>query len=1403
MRRGHSLRAIAMLVLAFSASAVAQEYSFRVYGAAEGLQNTVVLSLAQDRTGYIWAGTEGGLYRYDGTRFRLMGPETGLPCSTETHGLYVALDGALWVNICAQIFRFDGQRFQPILGVNSLRRGAQVMTDGAAGSVLITTARGLLEASPGSNGSFSMHSYPLPAALAGKRMYGILRQGSRLWFGCDQQLCLEEGGRVSVFGREQGLPADMWDGIQVSPDGSVWVRSPKSVYRRAPGQTMFSQEYPDIASSGFWGALTIGRDGTVMVPTDKGLAIRTAAGWNLVNQQRGLNKEITAAVLEDREGSVWIGLVGGGVARWLEPGDWESWKTGQGLPSDLIWGIRRDRKGALWVGTGLGLARLDGPRVTRTWTRKDGLGGDNVRWLAETSDGSIWAAAKPGGLSRIDRDTGDVRHVKRADGLPCDPEDVYVDRQDRLWVPTACGLFRNDRPSVSNHFIRLDTPESLTRRALKILEDAQGTIWVANPDGLWSLRDGQWRQHGRADGLLTDSPYVMVLAADGSIWMRHRYDAGVDRVEVSGDRIVRATAIVPADPKSVDVTAFHGFDAFGNFWRGSANGVEVRRGETWMAYTTEDGLVWNDCDGEAFWADQDGGVWLGTSGGLSHYHSGGPKAPLVADPTITGLELIEPRRLIRAQFSTLNYKAEQLVHFAYRLDDEPWTDSAERNISIAGLGPGKHRLEVRCRVRDGPFSPRIAAAEFQVKPTWRETWWAWLLALALGVAAISQFVRWRLRASARRQAELEALVAARDLSNRALDEKARLLRSSEDRLRLLFQQTPAGIFLFDLDLTVTDCNDHFLALLKSNRGAVVGQHLSMLREPEMQPAIQEALAGKKGFYEGPFTLATGLGCPWAAFCAVPLLDENRQIKSGIGMVVDISERKRGEAALRESEERFRRVFEEGPLGLAFIGKDYRFVKVNGALCQMVGYTEAELLQLSFKDITHPDDLAGDIELAGRLFRGEIPFYQLRKRYVNKSGEIIWINLTASMIRDREGRPMHGFAMIEDITELKRNQEAGLARQKLESIGTLAGGIAHDFNNLLGGILAEAELGEADLSDGWSPVRELHRIKEGAIRGAEIVRQLMIFAGKEQATLMEPVDLSPLVEEMLGLLSVSISKRAVLMTNLNETLPAVWGNAPKIRQVVMNLVINASEAIGEKEGVIRVATSRVIVRDSPVNTAHLPPGEYVQLEVSDTGCGMTDEVRAKILDPFFTTKFAGRGLGLAVVQGVVRDHGGALEVVSAPGQGATFRVLLSCTSESAPTARSAVSPSPAAHSNSETRTILVVEDEEMLRLPISKLLRRRGFSVLEASDGSAAMGLLRAHSADIGLVLLDVTLPGVSSREILEEARRSRPGLKVIVTSAYGEETVIAMFAGLGFERFIRKPFPLGDLVQLVSDTLSS
>ncbi len=791
MCRCHSLGVCVAVILTVHGSGFAQQYSFRHYGAAEGLQNMVVLSLAQDRAGYIWAGSEGGLYRYDGTRFRLMGPAEGLPCATEIHALYLAADGGLWTHACNQIFRFDGQTFHAVLGVRPLA-GAQRIAEDVHGHVILSTAGGLTEVLPTGGGSFALRPYRVTAALEGKPTHGILRHGSQLWFGCEHRLCVEDGGRISIFGPESGLPEDSWDGIALAPDGTLWARSPTRLYCKPPDNDHMIQEKLDIGSSMFWGAITIARDGSVMVPTDQGLAIRSAAGWTVVDRRQGLRSAMTSAVLEDREGSLWIGLIGAGIARWLGRSEWESWTEAQGLPSDVIWSIRRDRKGALWVGTSLGLARLDGQSRLTTWTKKSGLGGDNVRWLGETSDGSIWAVSRPGGLAHLEPASGKIHLVSRQD-LACESVSfIFVDRLDHVWLATSCGVFLNSRPAVSDRFIRIDQPQSLQRRAWGVTMDSDGALWITNPDGLWRMRDGAWRHYGKPEGLLSDDAYVPVLAPDGSLWLRHRLDAGVERVQISGDRIVHVDSIVPGNPESNDLTTFHGFDAFGNFWRGTGNGVAVLSANAWTQMSTEDGLIWNDTDGEAFWADPDGSVWIGTSGGLAHYrpHGGGSPAPPVADPVITRLEIEQKSRVVRAEFSSLNYKSEQLVRFAYRLDGEHWTGTMERTISFAGLAPGWHRLEIQSRVRNSPASAKVAMAEFQVEPKWWETWWLRSAALLLAAAVVWGIIRWRHRLLRRRNLQLEQAVRQRTAEleserTKVLEEKMRADAASESKGRFL------------------------------------------------------------------------------------------------------------------------------------------------------------------------------------------------------------------------------------------------------------------------------------------------------------------------------------------------------------------------------------------------------------------------------------------------------------------------------------------------------------------------------------------------------------------------------------------------------------------------------------------
>ena len=763
-RRPAGIAACASLWLVLAGTATAQQYSFRQYGSAEGLQNLGTLALAQDGAGYLWVGTEGGLFRYDGTRFRLMGLAQGITCPSEVHNLHVAEDGALWTNACSQILRFDGQKFQVVPGFEGMLNGTQRMENGARGEVLIATANGLYEAVRDSSGAYAARVHPVGAALAGGAVRGIARHGGQLWFGCGNRVCVEERGEVAILGPEEGLPEDNWDAIVVAPDGTAWMRSQRRLYRKPPGSAHPVDESAAVSTSAYWGALSLTRDGKILVPTDGGLAIRREGGWQQVGERQGLRRNMVGCVLEDREGSIWIGLIGGGVARWLGYGEWESWTKAQGLPDDLIWSIRGDRNGNVWAGTSRGLARLDPHRAVRSWTSKEGLGGDNIRWLGEAADGGIWAVAKPGSLSRIDPTTSKIKLFGSADGLDCDNANRgFVDHQDRLWLTTTCGVYLCEQPSGARRFHKIAQPASLQRSSWAVTGNQFETMWFTNPDGLWRMRDGRWTQYRKSDGLLSTSPYIPTVGPDGALWLHHRYDPGIERVEFEGDRLVRATEVLAADTKSAEVTALHGFDAAGRLWRGSAHGVAVLDGGAWQPFGVEDGLIWDDTDGDAFWADPDGSVWFGTSDGLAHYRppAGGLPRAATAVPVISSLRIDQKSRAVRAEFSSLNYKLDQLVRFAYRLDSEQWTETSERTLSMAALASGQHQLEIRARVREGPPSEQVALAAFEILPRWWETVWFRLSCLLLGGLGVWGISAWRSELLRRRNRQLEAAVRQR------------------------------------------------------------------------------------------------------------------------------------------------------------------------------------------------------------------------------------------------------------------------------------------------------------------------------------------------------------------------------------------------------------------------------------------------------------------------------------------------------------------------------------------------------------------------------------------------------------------------------------------------------------------
>jgi len=513
---------------------------------------------------------------------------------------------------------------------------------------------------------------------------------------------------------------------------------------------------------------------------------------------------------------------------------------------------------------------------------------------------------------------------------------------------------------------------------------------------------------------------------------------------------------------------------------------------------------------------------------------------------------------------------------------------------------------------------------------------------------------------------------------------------------------------------------------------------------------------------------------------------------------DITERKRAEALLRESEQWFRFVANTAPVMLWVSGTDKLCTFFNKNWLMFTGRTLEQETANGWAAGVHPADLQRCLETYTAAFDRRENF-QMEYRLRRADGEYRWILDTGTPRFGTDGAFAGYIGSAIDITDLKHKQEEMLSAQRLESLGLLAGGVAHDFNNLLGCILANADviMSEIDID---SPARGgVEQIEAVAVRASQIVRQIMNYIGADQEDL-EPVNLSILVEEMLQLLRVCIPKRARLNIELPPSVIVPRANAAQLRQVVMNLIINAAEALGDCDGVISVLAKRGCWYDDGRDPGGTKGSgeDFVCLQVADTGSGMSADVVHHIFDPFFSTKLTGRGFGLAAVQTIVRSHGGIVQVSSTPGKGTTFEVLLP--TDHHPAAyiprRSTVRTGFAAQ-----RSVLIVEDDQRLRTSVAKILSRKGFSVIDAADGDCAVRLIRDPSQDIALVLLDLTLPGTPSQEVFAELQRSRPGVKVILTTPYGRESVAGQLNALDYENIIRKPYHLNELVTIVRQAL--
>ena len=1239
----------------------------------------------------------------------------------------------------------------------------------------------------------------------------MLDRHGALWIGTEGGLYRYDGHRFVAFTVNEGLPSNKITAIHESPDGTLWVGTLEGLAWRDGAGFRKSANEPLRGYVNLQG-IASDRTGRVFIATRKGVAVTSTprrgqdAQVNYLQWPISIPEHRSSNVYSAGPDELWFDC-GTSICRWNGT-EVRVWGQDAGVPdrrwdfflkdkSGNLWARNRDylielasggdrfkvigpdvpggisindeltidNKGKILVTTSRGLA-IGGPDGWRYITERHGLPTNLVTAAVQDSEGSMWLGTYGAGLIRW-AGYDAWRSFTQMEGLPSSYiDDVLDDPPSGIWVGTTGGLSHGKFSNGTWNWSDVSIPGAAWVSELVRAKD--GAVWMIT-DRHYLVRYDPAARTVRRLGPLGEGPYHIRIDSNGRLWIA---DHGGILVGPAETRLEAFESILPsnASPSTTFTRTLE--DASGNLWLGSMSGLFRKSGGKWFHYDKSNGLsalrIW--------------GLALSPQGEL-----------WVAYSDLKGMD--------RVRVSGEAVKVENFDHSNGLPDDHVNSIEFDRKgqmwvLNDRGMALRRGDSWLQFGRPDGLIASDTAAGAFADAHDG-----------AIWVGTSRGLSRYQPPETGEKHAEpLRVTFSEIRVGDQAVDPVL-------ERVVGIRPQTFEFKFSALLLAHVADLRYRYRFVGLDDRWReTVRPEVRLDYPPAGRYSLEVQARRQMDAWNGPAArLAIEVRPRWyetwvfrgvllALLGAAVWLGENiRKRKAEVARLALERVVDQRTAELRESEKRLKNAERLAHVGHWSLDIERNHADWSDELCRILGKPQGyapvpeEFWQIFVSE---------DREKFKRWIRDCIAKRRgssAEFRMARTDGEERTIICASDVLLDEKGSPVRVFGACQDITESKRAQEDALARQKLETLGTVAGGIAHDFNNLLGAVAAQAELAVTELAAGESPFESIQRITNATNRGAEIVRELMIYAGQDKPGPVEPIDLSRLVDEMEELFKSSIPKHVVLKTDLSDDLPAVLGRASQLRQIMMNLIINGSEAIGEKGGIVVIAASgtRLLPRETLVGAANLPPGEYLKLEVSDTGVGMTEELQAKIFDPFFTTKFAGRGLGLAVVHGLVRDLGGSIYVMSDPGKGSTFQILLPSAATTAGGTRSSISQTrdPASPSL-QPFSVLVAEDEAALRDAVAKMLRHEGFTVLDVGDGSAALGVIRADVCRLDVLLLDLNLPGASSQQIFQEARRLRPEMKVIVTSAYTEDVAKAALQG-DVEHFLRKPYKFRDLVDSV------
>ncbi|MET0332022.1 MAG: diguanylate cyclase [Dyella sp.] len=796
----------------------AQQYSFQAFDRKAGLESQTINCMLQDWRGFIWACSEMGLYRFDGSHFQRMGREQGF-----VRGEYItaiAQDASrqrLWVATQSGLRVGDGLHFENVEPehkplVVDIGRKLAVLDDGR---LLLVRDGHLLALAMGSNRQWQLQPMFDAASVADHPVLGnitsaFLDRGS-LWLGCDGMLCeLDRAGQLHVRGLSQGIPTDTWLGFLRDRQGTLWVRGVHRVVVRPEGATRFvARDVPDSDMDVVTddGGFVEDAGGRVLTRTNRGLARWDGAGWSTIDASNGLPEIGIVALLFDRDGALWLGTYGRGIYRWNGYGLVDGWGIGQGLDSVPNWSILRDNQGRLWLGNELGGSVLMPQRNRlQPWPLAIEPAPRQVLSLAKAPDGAIWVGLYDRRVLRYDPSSD---RTSLAANLPVFIKALHFDRRGHLWIGTVNGIYHID--AVGAPAQQVPVRLSTDKQCSDIAEDAQGGLWFACNSGVLRYANEQWRRMRTGGAQMASGYSTIAVDRDGSLWLGGN-EPGVFRARIRGD-LLQATHIGDTWLDN-SLAYFIRRDHRGWIWIGGGGGVDVYDGIRWTHIARDDGLLWDETDQNAFFEDADGSVWIGSAIGVSHILK--PEAmlaPSTRQVMITsvryGSQLVgkgasvdvnDNRAPLTVDYALLGRSSGSPAHFRYRLRGSDWIETSAHVLNFTGLSSGDYRFEIQAIDDDRRLLSAVSHFDFQIAPPWWLAWWTYPLMLVVLVTALGLSWRWRTRRLLEQNKRLEAMVSQRTAE--LTEEKRELERARAELYDQATHDALTGLYnrkaIFDL-----------------------------------------------------------------------------------------------------------------------------------------------------------------------------------------------------------------------------------------------------------------------------------------------------------------------------------------------------------------------------------------------------------------------------------------------------------------------------------------------------------------------------------------------------------------------------------------------------------------------------